>query len=143
MSSSSSVSSSSSSGSSVAYTLIWSGSQTNTVIEKKEKNIQYIRNSTEFHKIANAYVNQNLEEQNFEAGQVILVDDGEVDSCAAHLQFNGTLSLTDVSETSVKITLNYLEKQKLEKCSSSFSRPFYFYYVDTRKLPVFEEKIVQ
>ncbi len=122
---------------------MWSGNQTNTVIEKKEKNVQYIRNSADFHNIANAYVNQNLEEQNFETGQVILVDDGEVDSCAAHLQFNETLGLTDISDASVKITLNYLEKPNVEKCSSSFSRPFYFYYVNTRKLPVFEEKIVQ
>lgn len=143
MSSSSSSSSSSASGSSISYTLIWSGSQTNTVIEKKEKNVQSIRTSADFHSIANTYVNQNLDEQNFDEGQVILVDDGEVDSCAAHLEFNASLSVVELTENTAKATLNYVEKPKLEKCSSTFSRPFYFYYLKTKKNLVFEEKIAQ
>lgn len=141
LSSSSSSNSSSASASSVAHSLLWSGNQTNSVIDKKEKNVQIIRTSEGFHSLANAYVNQNLEEPNFERGQVILVDDGEIDSCAAHLEFTSTLSATELSNNTVRVALRYVEKPKLEKCSSSFSRPFYFYYLNTRKEVVIEEKL--
>jgi hypothetical protein len=118
-----------------------SGNQTNTVIDNKEKDVQAIRTSTVFHSLANAYINQNLDEQDFEAGQVILIDDGEIDGCGAHLEFSSTLSATEISDNTVKVTLNYIEKPKRENCIPSFSRPFYFYYLNTRKLVVFEEKI--
>jgi uncharacterized beta-barrel protein YwiB (DUF1934 family) len=123
--------------------VIWSGTQTHTVIDKKEKNIQVMRTSTDFYTAANAYLDFNPEQQNFDEGQVVLVDDGEVDSCAAHLEFNSIINAVELTDNTVKITVNYVEKPKLDKCSSTFSRPFYFYYFKTKKLLVFEEKIVQ
>jgi hypothetical protein len=123
--------------------LIWSGTQTVTVIEKKEKNIQVIRTNGDFHRIANTYVNVDLNDQNFDEGQVVLVDDGEVDSCAVHLEFNSNISALELTDNTVKVTINYVERPALDKCSSAFSRPFYFYYLKTKKLLVFEEKIVQ
>lgn len=102
-----------------------------------------MRTENDFYSVANAYVDHNLETQNFDEGQVILIDDGDVDSCAAHLEFNSTMTANELTDNTVKVTLNYVEKPKLDKCSSTFSRPFYFYYLKTRKLLVFEEKIVQ
>lgn len=101
-----------------------------------------MRTATDFYNLADAYVDHSLESQDFETGQVILIDDGEVDSCAAHLEFNSTLSATELTDNSVRVTINYLEKPKQDKCSSTFSRPYYFYYLKTKKLLVFEEKII-
>lgn len=102
-----------------------------------------LRNNSDFHTTANAYLNFNPDDQNFDEGQVVLVDDGEVDSCAAHLAFNSTINAVELTDNTVKVTVSYVEKPKLDKCSSTFSRPFYFYYLKTKKLLVFEEKIVQ
>jgi len=113
------------------------------VIDKKEKNNQVVRTNADFHALADAYVNFNLDDQNFDEGQVVLVDDGEVDSCAAHLEFNSNISAVELTDNTVKVTINYIEKPKLDKCSSTFSRPFYFYYLKTKKLLVLEEKIAQ
>jgi len=129
--------------SSIEQHLIWSGTQTNTVIVKKEKDTQYFRNNTDFHATADAYVNFSLTDQNFDEGQVVLVDDGEVDSCAAHLEFNTNISAIELTDNTVRVTVNYVEKPQLINCSSTFSRPFYFYYLKTKKNIVFEEKIVQ
>lgn len=125
----------------MASNLIWSGTQTYTVIDKKEKNIQVLRNSNDFYATSNAYVNSNLDDQNFDEGQVVLIDDGEVNSCNAHLEFNSNISAQELTDNTVKVTVNYVEKPALDKCSPSLSRPFYFYYFKTKKLLVFEEKI--
>jgi hypothetical protein len=129
--------------SSVAVTLIWSANQVTGVIDKKDKNVQVLRTDTDFYAAADDYVNFNLEMQDFDAGQVVLIDDGEVDSCKAHLSFNSKISAVELTNNTVKVTLNYLEKPTLDKCSSTMSRPFYFYYLKTTKLLVFEEKIVE
>jgi len=93
--------------------------------------------------VSNAYVNFNLENQNFNEGQVILVDDGEIDGCSAHLEFNSKLSAFVLTDNSVKVILNYVERPKLEKCSPTFTRPFYFYYIKTTKPLVIEQKVAQ
>lgn len=141
VSSSSSTSSSSSSASSVAQELLWSATKTATVIDKKEKNVQVIRTDTDFYKLADAYVDRVLEVPDLTTGQVVLIDDGDVDSCAAHLEFNSKLTAVELTDASVKVTVNYIEKPTLTNCSSTFTRPYYFYYLKTKKLLVFEEKI--
>ncbi len=142
-SSNTSSSSSASSTSSVATELIWSATQTTTVIEKQEKNIQVMRNATDFFAVADAYADRSLEAPNFDEGQVVLIDDGQVDTCAAHLEFNSSLIAAELTDNTVKVTLHYIEKPKLDRCSSTFTRPYYFYYLKTKKLLVFEEKIAQ
>lgn len=113
------------------------------MIDKKEKNVQVVRTNADFHALVDAYVDHSLNDEDFDEGQVVLVDDGEVDSCAAHLEFNSNISAVELTDNSVKVTINYIEKPKLDKCSPTLSRPFYFYYLKTRKLLVLEEKIAQ
>jgi len=48
-----------------------------------------------------------------------------------------------LTDNTVKVTLNYVERAKQESCTPSISRPFKFYYLKTTKLLVTEEKIVQ
>jgi len=78
----------------------------------------------------------------FDNGQVVLVYDGEVNSCLQHLEFNGTITAATASDTSLTVTLNYLEKPTLDNCGPSITHPYAFYYVPSRKLLVFEEKVV-
>lgn len=143
-SSSSSISSgSSSSAISIAVSDLWSGANTVTTIEKKEKNVQIIRTEAVFKTTATAYVGNELPPEDFIEGQVILVDDGEIDSCSAHLEFNKTISAVQLTDNTVKVTLSYVERTKQDNCTPSISRPFNFYYLNTNKLLVTEEKIVQ
>lgn len=142
-SSSSSNSSSSSSVTPIEIRDLWSGVQTPTVIEKKEKDFQIIRNESAFNTAAIAYIGHTLATEDFNEGQVVLVDDGEIDSCAAYLEFNKTITAEQLTDNTVKVTLNYLERPKQENCSPSYSRPFIFYYLKTTKLIVKEEKIVK
>lgn len=122
---------------------LWSGTTTFTVIDKKEKNVQIIRTPADFDIAADAYVGHLLSNQDFNAGQVVLVDDGEIDSCSAHLAFNKTINAVQLTDNTVKVTLSYVERAKQDNCTPSISRPFNFYYLKTTKLLITEDKIVQ
>lgn len=122
---------------------MWFGNAVQSAIEQKEKNIQIVRNLADFNALTKSYIGQTISPENFDEGQVILVDDGLIDSCVAHLEFNETISALALTDNTVKVTLNYVEKPTVEKCSSSLSRPYHFYYLQTSKSLVFEEKIVQ
>ncbi len=130
------------SSSAIELMLIGSGTQTNTVIEITEKNVQVMKNATDFMNISGAYSTVNLDSQDFDAGQVILIDDGNVNNCDAHLAFNSNLSAETVGNNSLKVIIDYLEKPAVSPCAPSSSRPYYFYYIKSRKLLTFEDKII-
>jgi hypothetical protein len=109
--------------------------------DQKHKTVKIARTLAEYDALANTYVGNTLGAQDFESGQVVLVDDGEIDNCTAHLSFNSKVSAQELSENTVKVFLGYYEKPLLTNCVPVVSRPFYFYYVGTRKLLVIEEKI--
>lgn len=103
-----------------------------------------IREQAGFDQIVDNYVDHNLlPPLDFVDGQIVLVYGGTVKSCEQHLDFVGPIKAEDLSDTSVKISLTYIERPTLTSCSSSTTRPFAFYYVKSRKLAVFEEKIIQ
>ncbi|MES2822038.1 MAG: hypothetical protein V4732_00450 [Pseudomonadota bacterium] len=140
---SSTISSSSVSSTTLDITLIGSGTQTHTAIDTTERNVQVMKNDTDFNNFSDAYANENIADQDFDNGQVILIDDGAIDGCGAHLEFLSKLSTENVGANSLKIILEYVEKPTLNPCTPSVSRPFYFYYIKSTKLLVFEDKIVQ
>jgi pyruvate kinase len=102
-----------------------------------------VRTLADFDALAKVYIGQTISPENFDEGQIVLVDDGLVDSCVAHLEFNEAISAEALTDNTVKVTLNYVEKPTVEKCSSTISRSYHFYYLQTTKILVFEEKIVQ
>jgi len=81
----------------------------------------------------------------FTDGQVVLVYDGEVNSCVAHLEFTGEGGIAPgiSTDSSLKIIVNYYERKDADKCSPKITHPFSFYYVKSKKLLNFEDKIVQ
>ena len=109
------------------------------VIDKKEKNIQVMRDATEFHKIANTYVAQNLATPDFNIGQVVLIDMGDTDSCALRFEFS-SISAKEQTDNTIAVVVNYTVKAAVEKCTPVITRPFYFYHINTRKLLKIEEK---
>ena len=104
----------------------------------KIKNYKVIRDEATYNSWATAYLGQPAPspeafEVDFEVGQVILVDDGEVNNCDAHLSFNSNISVRDLTNISVEVTLGYDEEPQRGNCVPTSSRPFYFYYIGTRK----------
>lgn len=98
----------------------------------------------EFNNIIASYVDPSLVPGDyFTDSRVILIYDGELDPCSAHLEFNGGVSLGTVTDTSVKVILSYTEKAKDDKCSAQPINPFAFYQIKTKKLLVLEQKITQ
>ena len=100
-----------------------------------------MRSEAEFDSFATAYVGYTLNAQDFTQGQVLLVDDGDVNNCDAHLAFNTKISAQELTDNTVKVTLGYTEKPTQTNCLPSSSHPFYFYFVNTRKLLVLDDKL--
>lgn len=104
----------------------------------KIKNYRVIRDEITYNSWGTAYLGQPVPspegfEVDFEVGQVILVDDGEVNNCDAHLSFNSNISVRDLTNIVAEVTLGYDESPQRPNCIPTSSRPFYFYYIGTRK----------
>lgn len=144
-SSSSSNSSSSSSSSVLAVEVIQLWSATNTVneISPAGKNHYTFSTADDFDKSIVNYMDKSLlgTADYFTNGQVIIVYDGEVNSCAARVEHNGSISAYDLDSVSVKVTLGYLAREAIDKCSPTISHPFTLYQIKTKKQLIFEEKI--
>lgn len=107
-----------------------------------EGNVQRISTSDEFDKVIGKYVDPlTIDSVDFSQEQVILIYDGEVSSCAEHLEFNQEISARSEDNGIVKVTLHYNLIPDDVKCSPSFSNPFAIYSIKTRK-PFITENIV-
>jgi hypothetical protein len=134
-------SSSSSQAVSVDVAQILVGTEPHTDIDHKEKNLNVMRDEDEYVKIGDYYVSTGLDEQNFDDGQVVLIDMGDTDGCKQHLTFS-SLTAKEAGDDSVKVVIKYNEVAAgTSNCSSTNTRPFYFYYVRSRGALVFEENI--
>ncbi len=122
---------------------LWSANNTVNEISPAGKNAYAISTSSDFDKVIGNYVDKSSlgTADYFTDGQVIVVYDGEINSCAEHLEFNHSISAYDSTNTSVKVTLGYLEKAAIDKCSPTITHPFTLYQIKTRKPLIFEEKI--
>ena len=142
-SSSSSSSATSSSSSGFGVDLIVSATSAASSLEDNDKNYKVIRDETTYNKWATAYIGQpSTYSVDFEVGQVILIDDGVVNNCNAHLSFNSNISVRDLSNVSVAVSLGYDEEPEREgTCIPTSSRPFYFYYIGTRKQLTVADKV--
>lgn len=139
--SSSSLSSASASSATVEISLIGSGTETKTAIESAGKKFQVVQES-EFNNITGAYSIDNLDAPEFVNGQVILIDDGDVNNCDAHFEFLLKPTTENVGDNSLKVILSYREKPSISPCTRSVSRPYYFYYIKSKKLLAFEDNII-
>ena len=111
-------------------------------VTPSEQNVQRISTSDEFDKVIGKYVDPlTIDAVDFSQEQVILIYDGEVNSCAQHLEFNQDISARSEDNGIVKVTLHYNLIPDDDKCSPSFSNPFAIYSIKTRK-PLISEDIV-
>jgi hypothetical protein len=137
-----SLSSSSSSAAKVSTEAITQSTTTSTIIDHKEKSLQVMRDADEFYSITDAYVNFNLGQPNFTEGQVVLIDMGDVNGCAQHLNFS-SLRAEQAGANSVKVVVSYSETAaNTSGCSTVITRPYYLYYVQSRGPVVFQELIL-
>jgi hypothetical protein len=122
---------------------LWSATSTVNEISPSGKNHSALSTADDFDKIIGNYVDKSSlgTADYFTDGQVIVVYDGEVNSCTAHVEFNGSISSYDLDNVSVKVTLGYLTRAAIDKCSPTISHPFTLYHIKTKKQLSFEEKI--
>ena len=140
--SSSSSSSSSSSAASVSVSIIAQGTFTSGGLDHEDKRLQVMRDADDFYDITNNYVNSNLPQPNFSEGQAILVDLGNVNGCAQHLNFS-SLRAEKAGADSVKVVVSYTESAaNTAGCSTAVTRPYQLYYVESRGSLLVEEKIL-
>ncbi len=98
----------------------------------------------EFNSIIASYVDPSLIPGDyFTDSQVVLVYEGEYDPCDAHKEFTGEVTVSTITDTSVKLIFSYQEKAKQDKCSAQPLNPFTFYQIKTKKDVITEQKIVQ
>lgn len=114
-------------------------------LEVKGKNVLVMRTYDEFRNTVDKYTIATVifDPIKFDTGQVILIDDGETDNCSSHLAFNSNVSTENINDASFKIILDYVVKPQLPSgCipTDPKVRPFYFYYVKSRKLLILEDK---
>ena len=136
------TSSSSSSGAKVTTSIISQGTATAVALDYSDKSLQVMRNENDFYGISNGYVNVNLPPPNFTNGQVVLLDLGAQDSCKQRLDFN-SIRAEEAGVESVKVIISYRERTATPTgCTSALTRPFYFYYVESRGTLIVEEIFV-
>ncbi len=134
-----SSSSSSSSATKVVAELITQGTNTLRDIDYKEKSLHVMRDSKEFFNFVDKYTNLNPEPPNFNSGQVVLVDMGNQESCKKRLEFN-SLRAEEAGDDSVKVVVTYREIAAISG-DCVISRPFYFYYIESRGHLIVEESV--
>lgn len=139
-------------GASVTMNLLYqSDAPQPSFVETASKNITVIRTQEEFDYYWDTYANgQTFNEIDFELGQVILLDLGNIGTCTQLLNYRSNKA-NDFSDNTVRVVFSFRDTQN-SASASSFSesscaniedkRPFYFYYVESRKKIVVEEQVI-
>lgn len=83
---------------------------------------------------------QKINEQEFGTGQVVLIDMGSNDGCAAYHDFD-SVSVSANDENNVNFTINYTQKPTEVNCTPRTNRLYLFYYVETKKLLLIKEVV--
>ncbi len=136
-----SSSSSSSSAAAVNTQTITQGTSTRIELDHSDKRLQVMRNRDDYYDITDYYVNDNLPEQNFDNGQVVLIDLGEQDSCKQRLEFS-SLRAEEAGSEGVKVVISYRALAAVSTaCTSVKTRPYYVYWVQSRDTLIFGETI--
>jgi hypothetical protein len=106
------------------------------------KILQVITTEAEFNALTSAYINHNIDFNltKLAEGQVVLVDDGPLDNCANQQINSDQISAEDISDTTLKIIVTRKAVVKTSSCSSPKIRPFQFFYVNSKKLLIFDER---
>jgi hypothetical protein len=121
-----------------------------TFVETASKQIVIIRTQEEFDFFWDTYANgETYEEIDFEIGQVILLDLGNIGTCTQLLNYRSNTA-NEYSDNTVRVFFSYRDTQN-SSSTSSYSesscaniedkRPFYFFYVESRKKIVVEERV--
>jgi hypothetical protein len=127
-----------------------------TYFNTTNKQIITIRTQDEFDYFWDNYASgQTFNEIDFELGQVILLDLGNIGTCTQLLTYRSNKA-NDFSNNTVRVVFSYRDTQNSSaqnsSANSSYSesscantenkRPFYFYYVESRKKIVVEEQVI-
>ncbi len=144
-------------GASVTMTEIYkSDAPQPSLVDTASKQIVTIRTQEEFDYFWDTYANgQTFSEIDFELGQVILLDLGNIGTCTQLLNYRSNKA-NKFSDNTVRVVFSYRDTRNNSSNSSaansSYSesscanienkRPFYFYYVESRKKIVVEEQVI-
>ena len=135
------ISSSSSSGAAVSIQLIRQGTSTSIGLDHSDKRLQVFRNENDYYGITDDYDNSGLPAQNFDNGQVVLIDLGEQDSCKQRLEFS-SLRAEEAGAEGVKVVISYRALAAVgTACTPTITRPYYLYHVQSRDALIFSEAI--
>ncbi len=135
------LSSSSSSAAAVTTQLIRQGTATSMVLDYSDKRLQVMREDDEYYDLTDYYDTSGWPSQNFDNGQVVLIDLGEQDSCKQRLEFS-SLRAEDAGTEGVKVVVSYRQIAAVTTgCTSVVTRPYYLYYVQSRDVLIFGETI--
>jgi hypothetical protein len=135
------LSSSSSSAAAVTTQLIRQGTATSMVLDYSDKRLQVMREDDEYYDLTDYYDTSGWPSQNFDNGQVVLIDLGEQDSCKQRLEFS-SLRAEDAGTEGVKVVVGYRALAAVSTaCTSVKTRPYYIYYVESRDALIFGETI--
>jgi hypothetical protein len=128
-----------------------------SLVETASKQIVIIRTQDEFDYFWDTYANgQTFNEIDFELGQVILLDLGNIGANCTQLLTYRSNKANEFSDNTVRVVFSYRDTRNNSSNSSaansSYSesscanaenkRPFYFYYVESRKKIVVEEQVI-
>jgi hypothetical protein len=135
------ASSSSSSAIAVSTQTITQGTTNSVLLDYSNKRLQVMRNSDDYYDITDYYENTGFPAQNFDNGQVVLIDLGEQDSCKQRLEFS-SLRAEEAGAEGVKVVVSYRALAAVSTtCTSVITRPYYLYYVESRDALIFSESI--
>ena len=126
---------------------IHSGDEPIRSVDEDNKQLKIITQEYDYFAVLSNYISVGgVTAPDFEEGQVLLYDAGATRDCARQLSLESA-GVERESEASIKITLNYREKNTDadSSCddSTDYSRPFRFFYINSRDLPIIEERLLE
>lgn len=121
---------------------IKSGNKDNAnVLDFDNKLLQVITNEDDYFEMIDKYTDNRPTAPNFNNGQVVFIDLGEKDSCENYLTLSELIAQEE-GDNGVKVVIDYNEHSKnTGDCTSTITRPYHIYYIDSTGPLVFEENI--
>lgn len=130
----------------VSVSLLVESTETRLVPERTGRRLEVLRNSTDFFDRLDIYATTNVQAPDFERGQVVLYDAGDVDDrdCVHRMPLED-VSAERVNDEITQVVLSHSEQppeNDTQNCPDDpvWTRPYHFYYVEsTARLILVEE----
>lgn len=121
----------------ISRVLLADGNSTLLAIDRESKRLEVVTNSDDYFQLLDRYTSAQVEVPNFDNGQVLLYDGGDVadSNCVGKLELS-RVSAEEVSDTLARVILEYQEFEPTAsgpQCPDDpqLIRPFAFYFIET------------